>query len=103
MEGTGGDIAVVETRWSKAFKMAGKLAKITGMMASFVGAISTGLKLFRDIKDGKTPAIIAFDAIEVCLTLNFYYPLTYVSKCPIHMFTVHFYFLDRCVRYGGNL
>ena len=74
MEGTGGDIAVVETRWSKAFKMVGKAAKITGMMASFVGAISTGLKLFRDIKDGKDPGIIAFEAIEVCLVSNFYCP-----------------------------
>ena len=71
MAGTGGDIAVVESRWSKAFKLVGKLAKITGIMASFVGAITTGLKLFRDIKDGKDPAIIAFEVIEVCCTILF--------------------------------
>ena len=66
MAGTGGDIAVVETRWSKAFKYVGKLAKFTGILASFAGAIATGLQLFRDIKNGASPAVIAFDVIEVC-------------------------------------
>ena len=66
MEGAAGDIAVVETRWSRAFKYVGDMAKLTGIMASFVGAIATGLQLFRDIKNGAPPAKIAFEAIEVC-------------------------------------
>ena len=69
MEGAAGDIAVVETRWSRAFKYIGNMAKITGIMASFAGAIATGLQLFRDIKKGAPPAQIAFEAIEVCSLL----------------------------------
>ena len=71
LAGTEGNIAVVESRWSKAFKLVGKLAKITGIMASFVGAITTGLKLFRDIKNGEEPAVIAFEVIEVWCTISF--------------------------------
>ena len=66
MDGTEGDLVVVETRWSKAFRYVGDMAKYTGIMASFVGAVATGLQLFRDIKNGKEPSVIAFEAIEVC-------------------------------------
>ena len=65
MKGVEGDIGMIESRWMKAFKYVGDLAKITGIIASFVGAIATGLQLFRDIKEGKEPSIMAFEAIEV--------------------------------------
>ena len=66
-EGVGEDFITIETRWSRAFKYVGELAKFTGILASFAGAIATGLQLFRDIKNGEKPSVIAFEAIEVRL------------------------------------
>ena len=62
---TKGDMFKYESRWKKTFKMPKKLMRVTGVMASFVGAIATGLQLFRDIKNGAAPAVIAVETIEV--------------------------------------
>ena len=96
MEGTEGDVTVVESRWSKAFKLTGDLADITGMMASFVGAITSGLQLFRDIKNGKDPAVIAFDAIEVCITIQCRFSIDML----LFYFNAHYTILSIVVRAG---
>ena len=64
--GTEGDLVIIESRWTRAFKMVGKVAKVTGVVASFVGAIATGIQLYRDIKNGAPPSVIALETIEVC-------------------------------------